>query len=194
MLLHPNSHEGSAEWINPYQALPIEKHAWDERYIYHKNQLNVGKYTIHGWYRLYAVASTSLQLLYVPYIFFYESWFGFFKGLLMITQKKAPLKKNRYTLPGSLTVRPWKCTIPKGKACLPTIFFQGRAVKLREGITFYVSSRRRLATSPGRISRGHRRWMTELWVATKPPWPRCDLESQWVERVPGKIGGFLSWG
>ena len=34
-------------------------------------------------------------------------------------------------LPGSLTVRPWKSTIPKGEACLPTIIFQGRAVKLR---------------------------------------------------------------
>ena len=41
--------------------------------------------------------------------------------------------------PGSLTARPWTYTIPKGKACLPTIHFSGascsrRAVKLREGI------------------------------------------------------------
>ena len=35
--------------------------------------------------------------------------------------------------PGSLTVRPWKYTILKGKDRLPTIIFQGRAVKLREG-------------------------------------------------------------
>ena len=32
--------------------------------------------------------------------------------------------------PRSLTVRPWKWTIPIGKACLPTTIFQGRTVKL----------------------------------------------------------------
>ncbi len=33
----------------------------------------------------------------------------------------------------SLTVRPWKVTFPIGKDRLPTIHFQGRTVKLREG-------------------------------------------------------------
>ena len=29
-------------------------------YIYHKNQTNVGKYTIHGWFMIYLYISTLL--------------------------------------------------------------------------------------------------------------------------------------
>ena len=43
-------------------------------------------------------------------------------------QQKYPLDP-----PGNLTVRPWRYTIRKGEDRLPTIIFQGRTVKLREG-------------------------------------------------------------
>ena len=33
-----------------YQAVPIGSMYGIFTYIYHKHQLNVGKYTIHGWY------------------------------------------------------------------------------------------------------------------------------------------------
>ena len=41
----------------------------------------------------------------------------------------------RYIPSRSSTVRPWKVTFPTGKDRLPTTIFQGRAVKLRGGVS-----------------------------------------------------------
>ena len=35
-------------------------------YIYHKNQPNVGKYTIHGWYGYYSLINGSKRNAYLP--------------------------------------------------------------------------------------------------------------------------------
>ena len=35
-------------------------------YIYHQNQLNVGKYTIHGWYGLHVTYQVLLTNLLLP--------------------------------------------------------------------------------------------------------------------------------
>ena len=42
-------------------------------YIYHKNQLNVGKYTIHGWYGVWWVVNSRYYVLIYMYTFGYIS-------------------------------------------------------------------------------------------------------------------------
>ena len=44
----------------------------------------------------------------------------------------------RWIIPGSLTARPWKITIPRGKACLPTIFFCSGAMLNFGAVSFEV--------------------------------------------------------
>ena len=81
-----------------------------------------------------------------------------------------------YLPPGSLTVRPWKYTIPKGEACFPTIIFQGLChVKLREGI--YLCRIHWLL----KIAKKNKNWaLRKWWLWQKVSVPSC-AEGSWTE-------------